>query len=155
MRARGGSFGSSTAAALVMAGAAALGACASGTGGAPPTVEAAYGALSPESAVSQFLDAVRRNDYALMGRLFGTVDGPAEEDMGRVQVEQRMFVLASLLRHSSFEIRPTQMAEAENKTRLIVDMVGTRNGDVSVPFVASTDGGRWFVERILTDALSG
>ncbi|MCG8469705.1 MAG: hypothetical protein MJB57_16120 [Gemmatimonadetes bacterium] len=132
-----------------------LAGCASGSGGSPPTIEEAYGALSAESAVGQFLDAAKRADYQLMSRLFGTTDGPAEEDLGRIEVEQRMFVLASLLRHDSYGLRPMGITEAEGKTRVIADMVGTRNGSVSVPFIAASSRGRWFVERILTDALTG
>ena len=74
---------------------------------------------------------------------------------GRIEVEQRMFVLASLLRHDSYGLRPMGITEAEGKTRVIADMVGTRNGSVSVPFIAASSRGRWFVERILTDALTG
>ena len=130
-------------------------ACASGGGASStPTIDEAYGALSAESAVGQFLDAANRNDYRVMTRLFGTVDGPAAQDMGQAEIEQRMFVLASLLRHASYAIRPSQLTEAEGKTRLIVDMVGTRNGNVSVPFIAASNEGRWFVERIITERLT-
>lgn len=130
-------------------------ACASGSGGgASPTIEDAYGALSAESAVGQFLDAAKRNDYALMARLFGTTDGPAIERMGRVEVEQRMFVLASILRHQSYSLRPMGVSEAEGKRRVIAEMVGTRNGNATVPFVAASNQGRWFVEQIMTDDLS-
>ncbi len=36
----------------------------------------------------------------------------------------------------------------------MADMVATRNGDVSVPFITAPYRGRWFVEQILTDALN-
>lgn len=130
-------------------------ACASGGSGGSQGSEAAYGALSAESAVSQFLDAARRNDYKLMARLFGTRQGPARDQIGQVQVEQRMFVLASLLRHESYSLRPMAVAEAEGKQRIIADMVGTRNGSVSVPVIAAESRGRWFVEQIITDNLGG
>lgn len=150
MRAR---TGSRLAAAVALSMGAA--ACASGGGGgASPTIEDAYGALSAESAVGQFLDAAKRNDYGLMARLFGTTDGPAIERMGRVEVEQRMFVLASILRHQSYSLRPMGVAEAEGKRRVIAEMVGTRNGDATVPFVAASNQGRWFVEQIMTDDLT-
>lgn len=131
-------------------------ACASGGGGGgSPTIEDAYGALSAESAVGQFLDAAKRNDYALMARLFGTTEGPAVERIGRVEVEQRMFVLASILRHQSYSLRRMSIAQEEGKQRIIAEMVGTRNGDATVPFVAASNRGRWFVEQIMTDDLSG
>ncbi len=138
--------------ALVIAGAA--GCASGGGGGATPTIDQAYGASSAESAVAEFLDAARRNDYGLMARLFGTTDGPAVESLGRPEVEQRMFILASLLRHQSYSLRPMSIAEAEGKQRVIAEMVGTRNGDATVPFIAASNRGRWFVERVLTDNLT-
>ncbi len=132
-----------------------LGGCASGGGGGNAlTIDEAYGSLSAESAVAQFLDAAQRNDYQLMSRLFGTADGPAVNEHGVAEVEQRMFILASLLRHGSYDLRQMLLTEAEGKTRIIADMVGTRNGNVSVPFITTSNRGRWFVEQILTDALT-
>jgi len=150
MRARNGSWRATVAALSIAATACASG----GGGGASPTIEDAYGALSPESAVGQFLDAAKRNDYGLMARLFGTTQGPAIQRMGRVEVEQRMFVLASILRHESYSLRPMGVAEVEGKRRVIAEMVGTRNGNATVPFVAASNGGRWFVEQIMTDDLT-
>lgn len=126
--------------------------CASGgaTTGGPDE----YGAISPESAATQFLEAVRRNDYRSMGHLFGTPEGPAERSLGRVEVEQRMFVLASILQHRSFSIRPNPLSGEEGRVQLLAEMVGTRNGDVSVPIITVPYRGRWFVERIQTDPLT-
>ena len=155
MDVRNGSSGSPICnVAMLMVALAAVG-CASGTGGAAPTIGEGYGALSAESAVGQFLDAVKRQDYQVMSRLFGTARGPAEDRFGRVEVEQRMFVLAGLLQHSSYALRPLPVAEAEGKSRYIADMVGTRYGNVSVPFIAVASQGRWFVEQIVTDVLGG
>ena len=155
MTARGGSRTCSILGiAMTMVALSAVG-CASGTGGGSSTVGEGFGALSGESAVGQFLDAVKRNDYRLMSRLFGTERGPAEDRFGRVEVEQRMFVLAGLLQHISYGLRAMPVAEAEGKLRYIADMVGTRYGNVSVPFIAVSSRGRWFVEQIVTDGLSG
>jgi len=132
-----------------------LAACASSGGRPSGAIEDAYGALSAESAIGQFLDAANRQDYQLMSHLFGTRDGPAVDRLGRVEVEQRMFVLAALLKHESYSMHPASVSEGEGRRRLAVDMVGTRNGDVTVPFIAAVDGGRWFVEQIETKALGG
>jgi len=130
-------------------------ACASSGGGSPGTIEEAYGALSAESAVGQFLDAAQRADYQVMTHLFGTRNGPAIEKFGRVEIEQRMFVLAALLKHESYSIHPASLAAGEGEKRLAVDMVGTRNGDVTVPIIAAFNKGRWFVQQIQTKALTG
>ncbi len=130
----------------------ALAGCASG-GGLSEGLEV-YGALSAESAVSQFLDAANRSEYRLMARLFGSADGPAERNLGRVEVDQRMFVLASLLRHTSYSLREMDIAMEGGGRRVIADMVGTRNGTVSLPFSTASHEARWFVEQIFTDALT-
>lgn len=129
-----------------------LAGCASG-GGLSESLEV-YGALSAQAAVSQFLDAANRSDYRLMARLFGSGDGPAERNLGRVEVEQRMFVLASLLRHTSYSLRELDVAMEGGGRRIIADMVGTRNGAVSLPIATANYQGRWFVEQIFTDLLT-
>lgn len=130
-------------------------ACASSGSANGTTIDSAYGALTAESAVGQFLDAAKRNDYQVMSRLFGTLDGPAAEKNGRVETEQRMYILASLLRHQSYSLERMPVAEAEGQNRIAAMMVGTRNGNVTVPFVASNNQGRWFVEKIGTESLTG
>lgn len=155
MAARGGSRRSSVLGVAMALVALSAGGCASGTGGGSSTVEGGFGALTGESAVGQFLDAIQRKDYRLMSRLFGTATGPAEDRFGRVEVEQRMFVLAGLLQHRSYGLRALPVAEAEGKLRYVADMVGTRYGNVSVPFIAVSSRGRWFVEQVVTDVLTG
>ena len=137
----------------VVAGLAVVG-CASGRAGAAGAgIE--YGASSAESAVAEFLDGVGRRDYAAMARLFGTPEGPAERRWGRIETEQRMFVLAGLLAYRSYGLRPLPVGEDGGRARWIADMTGTRRGSVSVPFIVAPHRGRWFVERILTESLGG
>ena len=64
-----------------------------------------------------------------------------------------MFVLASLLAPRAYELRPNPVSAAGGASRWMVDLTGTRNGDVSVSFITVSDGSRWFVERIGTDGL--
>ena len=112
-----------------------------------------YGAESAEAAIGRFLDAARLGDYPAMARLFGTDEGPAERRWGRAETEQRMFVLASLLAPRAWQLRPNPVAGGGGASRWMVDLTGTRNGDVSVPFIIVSDGNRWFVERIATEGL--
>ena len=81
--------------------------------------------------------------------------GRPERRWGRGETEQRMFILAGLLAHRSHRLRPLPVAESGGTARWVVELEGTRRGDVSVPFVLAAHEGRWFVERILTDVLSG
>ena len=132
---------------------AALSGCASGGGRADPGE--LYGEESPEAAVQSFLDAVKRDNYQAMRRLFGTTSGPAEKRFGMIEVEQRMFVLAAFLEHDNFAVRRSGLTEGPNKVRLMARMVGTRNGDAIVPFIVAVYRNRWFVERVITDPLTG
>ena len=131
----------------------ALAGCASHRGAGAEYGTQLYGAESAEAAIGRFLDAARLGDYSAMSRLFGTAEGPAERRWGRVETEQRMFVLASLLAPRAWELRPNPVAGASGASRWMVDLTGTRNGDVSVPFIIVSDGNRWFVERIGTEGL--
>lgn len=130
-----------------------LAGCASRGATGTPAGVAAYGAESAEAAIGRFLAAARLGDYADMARVFGTEDGPAERRWGRIETERRMFVRAGLLAPSTWRLRPNPISEAGGAWRWLVDLAGTRNGEVSIPFIVSAQGDRWFVERILTEAL--
>ena len=112
-----------------------------------------YGAESGEAAIGRFLDAARLRDYPAMSRVFGTAEGPAAQRWGRVETEQRMFVLAGLLAPRSYGIRGPG-SDIGGAARWVVDLAGTRNGDLSVPFIVVAHRDRWFVERIVTDGLN-
>ncbi len=133
-----------------------LGACSSGQR-SPETPAAEYGAPEPGLAIGEFLDAAQIRDYTTMARLFGTTDGPAERRFGVDQVEQRMIVLASLLQHESYVLEETTLRQGGPDHRwFMVEMQGTRKGDVSVPMAtARAKSDRWFVEQIDVNPLTG
>ncbi|HUF57862.1 MAG TPA: hypothetical protein VMM55_15025 [Thermohalobaculum sp.] len=116
-----------------------------------------YGAESSEAAIVQFLDAAQAEDYQSMWAVFGTAEGAAIERFGVAEIEPRMVVLSRLLKHRDYELRLADLAGlGPNRTRYEVRMVGTRKGDVLVPFVTTHDGrGRWYVEQLQADRLSG
>ncbi len=112
----------------------------------PDPVEPGVGA---SLVLERFLRAANENDLDTMARLFGTKDGSILQRDGRTQAEQRMFILASLLRHDDYviqdnEIVPGRMREA---TRLMVRMQ-FRDRTVVVPFTMVRSGDGWLVERI-------
>lgn len=127
--------------------------CASGGSG---TVESdnPLGAATPEDAIQSFLNAAKRDDYRGMVRLFGSTGGPAERRLGRAEVEQRMFVLASLLEHDDYALRRSGLTEGPDQIRFLVDMTGTRNGAVTVPFIVASHAGRWYVQQVVTRPLT-
>lgn len=131
-----------------------LGGCVSRT----TTVEQApAGAgVGPSLLVERFLQAANSNDIQTMSRLFGTEDGPIIERDPRDQVEQRMFTLASLLRHQDFSIVGEQVVPGRIGSALtIVTRVRQRSREVRVPFtvVRTADGG-WLVEQIGVEDLA-
>ncbi|MBT8462678.1 MAG: hypothetical protein KJO44_09185 [Gemmatimonadetes bacterium] len=107
-------------------------------------------------AVRGFLDGANADDYGQMSDLFGTDDGPAVERFGVTDVEQRMIFLASILKHSSYELRQVNLAQlGPDRIRWEARMLGTRKGGVVVPVVTVPDkNGRWYVERLNLDALT-
>lgn len=156
---RAGRAGRATAA-LAFGAALALGAAGCGGGSQGAGVSSpvgGYGAATPENAVVQFLDAAQNEDYEGMWTVFGTSEGPAIERFGVQEVEARMVVLSRLLKHRDYELQVANLAGlGPNRTRYEVRMEGTRKGRVVVPFVtAHDDGGRWYVERLDADRLSG
>lgn len=128
--------------------------CASG-GSAAGDGGGVLGAATPEDAIQSFLNAVKRDDYRAMSSLFGSTEGAALRRLGRTEVEQRMFVLASLLEHDGYALRPSGLTEGPDAMRYLVDMSGTRNGDVTVPFIVGSHGGRWYVQQVVTQPLTG
>ena len=116
--------------------------------------EALYGAASAETAVRACVEAAAEEDYRRMGRLFGTAEGPAERRMSRSELDQRMFILAALLDHQEAAVRRSPLTEGPDQVRFMVDLVGTRNGNVTVPFIAISSRGRWYVERVITEPLT-
>lgn len=121
-----------------------------------PPVEG-YGAVSSDAAVTRFLDAAQSENYPGMWAVFGTKDGPSIERFGVQEIEPRMVVLSRLLKHETYELKLANLAGlGPNRARYEVRMTGTRKGNVTVPFIAAHDaGGRWYVEQLEADRLSG
>ena len=113
--------------------------------------------LGPSMVVEQFMRALNSEpkDVALMARLFGTKDGPIGERDPKVQVEQRMFAIAAVLRHDDYEIVreqqvPGRTAEA---TQLLV-RVKAREKSNNVPFTLVRYKDGWLVEQIGIDVIT-
>lgn len=141
---------------LLFASVGVLSGCASSSGGLSGD-PADYGAPTAEAAVREFLDAARQQDYRGMAQQFGDTDGPAEEQLGVVEVEQRMMVLAGLLGHDSYQLERRDLAQVgPDRARYVATMRGTRRGTVDVPVIAAeASEGRWFVEQVVMDRLTG
>ena len=75
-----------------------LGAAACGGGQAP----GAAGPSAMQETVTRFLAAVRANNLARMGELWGTDKGPAAGSMDPTELSQRLTVIQRYLTHSGF-----------------------------------------------------
>jgi hypothetical protein len=116
--------------------------------------------VAPQLVVEQFLravngvfesnDAVRNNSLESMAHLFGTRDGSIVKRDPRKDVEQRMFALASILRHDDYSIGNQQLVPGRQNeaVRLMVSMkFGQRS--VNVPYtMVKTTKGDWLIEQI-------
>ncbi len=110
----------------------------------------------PSLTLEQFLRAANANELVAMTQLFGTHDKTIVDLEGETRAEQRMYVLASLLRHDDWSIMgqeqvPGRMMDATN---LLVQI--TRGGEsVTIPFlVVRRDNGGWIIEKIDVEPLT-
>ena len=114
------------------------------------TVRSPGASVAPALAVERFLNAANARDLDTMARLFGTKDGSILKRDPRAEVEQRMYALASVLRHDNYSLEgegpvPGRLGEA---VRLIIRM-HINERVVDVPFiVVQTKKDGWLVEQI-------
>lgn len=115
------------------------------------------GAPAAPAAVERFLQLAKERDFAAMGWLFGTSDGPIMARDPAGQVEQRMYALASLLDHDSFVVSSGSPVPGRTGEALRFDVVLHRGArSVTVPFTAVRGPQqRWFVEQLAVEALTG
>jgi len=107
-------------------------------------------AIAASLVIEQFLRAANAQDLDGMARLFGTRKGPVSDRDPRGENEQRMFALASVLRHGDYRIEGNEIVpgRSDEATRVNVRMTIQRTTHL-VPFtlVKSKDG-TWLVEQI-------
>lgn len=131
-----------------------LGTAACGGGGAQAAP--AMGSPGPALVVERFLQAVNAGDLETMTELFGTPTRTIVQLDGRSKAEQRMHVLASMMRHDDYEILgqravPGRLREA---TELQVQLrIGARSVNVPHLVVRKKSGG-WIVERVDLEQLT-
>jgi len=157
-----------------VAGCAAAVAVGGATSGRSPGASA-----EPARVIGEFLDAANQRDYMTMARLFGTEDGSIGDRGGTLgcafrklgswiglgercldehEVEQRLDLLAAVLKHESYRVRTEEVVAGRRRSaagvRVALDL-GAR-GVVEVPFVVvlATDG-QWLVEQVELGKLVG
>jgi hypothetical protein len=111
----------------------------------------------PTLSIEQFLRAANQNDLDTMASLFGTRDGSVTRVWSREEIDQRMFLLASVLRHSDYTIGTPQIVPGrrEEATQYTVRMV-IEGDTVNVPFllVRSPRARHWMIEKVDIEAVT-
>jgi hypothetical protein len=133
--------------------AALVSACA---GSAPRTAQEP--SFAPALTVERFLRAANQGDLDTMSSLFGTRDGSVTGQWSRKEVDERMLIFATVLRHQDYSITGEQIVPGrrEEATQLNVRLV-TQNGNVAeVPFtlVRTRRDSSWLVENFDLAALT-
>src|SRR5919106_4545130 len=79
---------------------------ACGTKPAPPTpaAQAPQTAFAPTMTIERFMRAVNQKDFNTMARLFGTREGPVTRTWNAKEVDERMRLLAEVMRHNDYKI---------------------------------------------------
>lgn len=135
---------------------AAVTACSSAPAATPaPSGPAA--SVAPALVVEQFLRAANANDLDTMARLFGTIDGPIVERDTQKQVDDRMFALASILRHQDYSLEGEQIVPGRRDvaTQLLVRMVLPDGRSAVVPFTLVYSANRtWLIEQIAVERIT-
>lgn len=114
------------------------------------------GAMAAPIAVERFLQLGAERAYIQMGWVFGTQSGPIIRQYPRPEVEQRMYAIASVLRHDSFVVGPGSPVPGRMGTaeRFVVKLYSGAS-EFDVPFiVVRGPGNRWFVEQVDLEAVT-
>jgi glutaredoxin 2 len=118
-----------------------------------PTDPAVAGAL----VIEQFLRAVNASDLDTMARLFGTKEGPIVRLYDSKQVEDRMFVIARVLRHEDYTILRQEVVPGrrEEATRVLVRMT-IEGRQIELPYTLVWSNDRtWYIEQIPLEQVTG
>ena len=113
-------------------------------------------AVPPTMTIERFLRAANENDLDTMISLFGTVDGSVQGKWSKQEADQRMFLLASVLRHTDYTIGPQQIVPGrrDEAAQYTVRLVTAADGTKQVPFtVVWSKQGQWLVENIPVDRI--
>lgn len=113
--------------------------------------------LAPAMVLERFLSAANTNDLDTMAQLFGTREGPWARTVSKQQADDRLFAIASVLRHTDYQILREQIVPGrrDEATQLVVRLTrGEARYEVPITLVQSSRSG-WLVENIPIDQLTG
>lgn len=133
--------------ALLVAAIALLSGC--GGGSARAAADGADPAVAPAMVIERFLRAANQNDLDTMARLFGTTRGSVSGTWPKKEQDERMFLFASVLRHSDYSIGQEQIVPGRRHEAVLVMVnMDIQQNRVQVPFTMVRSGGHWLIEQI-------
>ena len=112
---------------------------------------------TPADALAGFLDAVRQNDLAAMGQLWGSERGPAAGWMEPTELNKRVTVIQKLLTHDGYRVVEGPLPVPGDSRRMMfrVELRLAECVHVQPIDVVRADAGGWVVQDVhLADARS-
>ena len=106
--------------------------------------------VGPAMTIERFLRATNQNDLDTMASLFGNRDGPVTRVWSEKEVDERMLIFTSVLRHTDYQIVGEEVVAGRRgeATQLNVQMV-IQGDSVQVPFTLVRTGNQnWLIENI-------
>jgi hypothetical protein len=106
--------------------------------------------VGPAMTIERFLRATNQNDLDTMASLFGTRDGSVTRSWSQKEIDERMLIFASVLRHTDYTITGEEVVAGRRgeATQLNVRMV-IQGETVQVPFtMVLTTAQNWLIENI-------
>lgn len=134
-----------------------LPACGSQPAPATAAGQAPQPGVAPTMTIERFMRAVNQKDLNTMARLFGTREGPVTKTWTAKEVDERMQVLAAVLRHNDYEIGQEDVVPGRRNeaTQFTVNItIGKRVVPVPFVLVRSALEPVWLIENISVDKLT-
>lgn len=128
----------------------------SGCAGSPPRA-AVDSSVGPAMTVERFLRATNQNDLDTMASLFGNRSGSVTRVWSEKEVDERMLIFTSVLRHTDYAIVGEEVVAGRRgeATQLNVRMV-IQGDTVQVPFTMVLTGNQnWLIENIGIERVTG
>ena len=107
---------------------------------------------SPAAAVEQFLAAVRENDLARMGEIYGSDRGPVNYWMASAEREKRLMILESFLYHERYDLDPRTLPGDGADLRVVRVRIERNNCRPVVPFTTRRYREGWLVQSFDIEA---
>jgi hypothetical protein len=107
--------------------------------------------IGTSMVVERFLRAANSKDLDTMAKLYGTKEGPFDRMGSRKEIDDRMFLMASVLKHSDYKIMGEELVPGrrDDQTQVILQLTqGPDNRKVTVPFLMTRYKNSWLIENI-------